>query len=302
MNIGVLAVDSIIFNLALMRLSAWHKAQGDTVEIASPLFGRYDRVYRSKQFIERPLPSGKAEYPDDRTPWGCEVISGGTGYDLTTILTADQDTSYPDYPLYGCEHAIGRLTRGCVRRCPWCVVWRQDGRVRQVAELSDFWRGQSHVRLLDDNLLAKPALFREACEAFTAAGTRVSFEALDARLLTDDAARLLMRVKRWKPLHFAWDAIADEEPVMRGLLTLKKHYPSMHDVLVYVLIGFDTTPAEDLYRVVKLRTHGIEPFIMPFDKADPYQKAFARWGNAKQLRKVPWSEYRRGMGHGKASA
>jgi hypothetical protein len=88
MNVGVLPVDSLIPNLALMRLSAWHKAQGDRVEVAFPLAAdTYDRVYRSKQFDFT---------PEDTVPWPCEVISGGTGYDLTALLTPEQDTTYPD--------------------------------------------------------------------------------------------------------------------------------------------------------------------------------------------------------------
>lgn len=282
-NIGLLPVDSRIPNLALMRLSAWHKAQGDTTEIASPLWGRYDRVYRSKQFDFT---------PDDTVPWPCEVISGGTGYDLTTLLTPEQDTTYPDYDLFGCDFAIGRLTRGCVRRCPWCVVWRQDGTVRQVAELSDFWRGQERLRLMDDNLAALPDLFVHACGVFAAAGVQVKFEAMDVRLLTDDMCRALLSVRRWGRMHFAWDSMRDEVAVLGGLRRLQRLYPSLHDVAVYVLIGYDTTPEEDLYRAETLRALGVDAFVMPYDRADVYQRKFARWVNQKALFKAtPWEAF-----------
>jgi radical SAM superfamily enzyme YgiQ (UPF0313 family) len=285
--IGVVAVDSLIYNLALMRLSAWHKAQGDRVEIAFPLAAdSYDRIYRSKQF----------DYtPDDTVPWPCEVVSGGTGYDLTTLLTPEQDTTYPDYDLYGCDYALGRITRGCIRRCPWCVVWRQDGKVRQVAELDDFWRGQEYVRLIDDNLTAMPDLFVQTCNTLSEAGARVSFESLDVRLLTDEMCEALMRVKRWGNLHFAWDSMAEEQRVVAGIKRLKAHYPSLHDVLVYVLIGFDTTPEEDLHRVETLRSLGAMPFVMPYDNSDAYQKRFARWVNHKAVfRSVKWEDYLKG--------
>lgn len=293
MNVGVLAVDSLIPNLALMKLSAWHKAQGDSAEIAFPLAAdTYDRVYRSRVFDFS---------PDDRTPWPCEVVSGGTGYDLSVTLTDEQDGTYPDYELFGCTYAMGGITRGCIRRCPWCVVWRQDGAVRQVGVLDDFLRGQSHLRLLDDNLTAMPGLFIETCRELAKRKTRVAFESLDVRLLTDEICVALMAVKRWGCIHFAWDSIAEEERVVAGISTLKRHYPSLHDVLVYVLIGFDTPPEQDLYRVETLRSLGAMPFVMPFDKADPYQRRFARWANQKAVfRSVPWSEYRDGMGHGKA--
>ena len=280
-------MDSLIPNLALMRLAAWHKAQGDRVEIAFPLAAdSYDRIYRSKQF----------DYtPDDTVPWPCEVVSGGTGYDLTTLLTPEQDTTYPDYEMFGCTYAMGRVTRGCIRRCPWCVVWRQDGKVRQVAELGDFWRGQEYVRLIDDNLTAMPDLFVQTCNTLSEAGARVSFESLDVRLLTDEMCEALMRVKRWGNLHFAWDSMAEEQRVVDGIKRLKRRYPSLHDVLVYVLIGFDTTPEEDLHRVETLRDLGAMPFVMPFDKHDAYQKRFARWVNHKAIfRSVKWEDYRKG--------
>lgn len=284
MNVGMVAVDSIIPNLALMRLSAWYKAQGDHVEIAFPLAAdTYDRIYRSKQF----------DYtPGDTVPWPCDVVSGGTGYGLSTRLTPEQDTTYPDYGLYGCEYALGRITRGCIRRCPWCVVPEMDGSVRQVAELSDFWRGQERVRLMDDNLTAMPDLFVETCERLSAERVRVKFEALDIRLMTVDMARALAKVRRWGRVHFAWDAMSHEAGVRRGIAALEAGGFPLWAATFYVLIGFDTTPEEDLYRVMALRSLGVESFVMPFDKADEYQRRFARWCNHKTVfNTILWHEY-----------
>lgn len=290
MRIGLLAVDSRIPNLALMKLSTWHKAQGDTVEIASPLWGEYDRVYRSKQFDFT---------PDDAAPWGCEVVSGGTGYDLTTTLPCD-DTTRPDYNLFGCDYAMGYTTRGCPRRCPFCVVWRKDGDIHRVADPEDFWSGQTRLRLMDDNLLAAPFAFEWFCNWAVANRVKIAWENLDARLLTDEAAAMLMRVPRWGNLHFAWDNPHDDTP-LEGLRTLKRYYPSLHDVLVYVLVGYNTTPEEDLYRVEALRALGAMPFVMPYRK-DEYTRRFARWVNQKAVfRSTSWADYRLGMGHGKAA-
>lgn len=283
MNIGVHAVDSLIPNLALMRLSAWHKARGDSVEIASPLWGQYDRVYQSKQFDFT---------PDDPTPWTCEVVRGGTGYDLTTTLTPEQDTTYPDYGMYGCTYAIGRITRGCIRRCPWCVVWRQDGKVRQVAELGDFWRGQDTLRLLDDNLTAMPDLFVATCETLAKERVKVAWEALDARLMDRCMASALAKVRRNGQVHFAWDSMSQEKAVKRGIDALKAGGFPLWAATFYVLIGFDTTPEQDLYRVERLREWGVETFVMPYDKSDAYQKRFARWCNHKAIFKtVAWADY-----------
>jgi hypothetical protein len=291
-NVGIVSVDSLIPNLALMKYVADDRAHGHHVEIAAPLWGRYDVVRRSKVFDFT---------PDDSTPWACEVVSGGTGYDLTTLLPAEVEARYPAYDFFGCTYAMGRITRGCIRRCPWCVVWLQDGAVHQVGVLDDFLRGQSRLRLMDDNLTAMPDLFVDTCHELRDRGTRTAFESLDVRLLTDEMCEALMGVKRWGCMHFAWDSMSEESKVVAGITTLKQHYPSLHDVLVYVLIGFDTTEAEDVYRTETLRSLGAMPFVMPFDKTDPYQQRFARYWNNKAIsRSVAWSEYRLGMGHGRA--
>lgn len=274
MNVGLVSVDSLIPNLALMKLSAWHKAQGDSVEIAAPLWGDYDRVYRSKVFDFS---------PNDFAPWGCEVIDGGTGYTLDSHLPEGAENSYPDYDLFGCTYALGRITRGCVRRCPWCVVWRQDGKVRQVDTLDGFLREQTHVRLLDDNLTAMPELFVDTCEELSKRRVLTKFEALDVRLMSVDMARALAKVRRWGQVHFAWDAMNQEMAVRKGIDALKAGGFPLYAATFYVLIGFDTTPEQDAYRVDALNDLGVESFVMPFDKADPYQRKFARMTNRKEI-------------------
>ena len=120
MRIGLVDVDGHHYpNLALMKLSAWHKAQGDSVEFADPMFGRYDKVYMSKVFTFS---------PDCADYYPCEIVKGGTGYkDYTTVLPDEIEHICPDYSLYGVREAYGFLTRGCVNRCPWCIVPSQGG-------------------------------------------------------------------------------------------------------------------------------------------------------------------------------
>lgn len=120
MRIGLVDIDGHHFpNLALMKLSAWHKAQGDSVEFADPMFGRYDRVYMSKVFTFT---------ADCSDIYHCEVIRGGTGFrDYTTILPEEIEHICPDYSLYGVDEAYGFLTRGCPNRCPWCIVPHKEG-------------------------------------------------------------------------------------------------------------------------------------------------------------------------------
>jgi len=125
---------------------------------------------------------------------------------------------------------------------------------------------------------------------------KVNFsQGLDIRLLTLEMAELLSQVRLWKQIHFAWDDMRIEGSVRRGIETLKRGGVSLHDVTFYVLIGFNSTPAEDLHRVETLRGLGVNPFVMPFNKQDRYQRRFARWVNHKAIFKsVAWGEYRAG--------
>lgn len=278
MDIAVHAVDSLIPNVALMKLSAWHQSQGDTVSLLNPLFASAyppDRLYLSKQF----------DFTPDIDWWpNCEIIRGGTGYDHNIRLTDEQDTTYPDYDLYNCKTAIGRITRGCPRKCPWCVVPGMDGnRVHQVAELDDFWRGQEVVRLLDDNLTANHDLFVKTCERLTKEKVKVNFDALDIRFMNTDAAKALSTVRLAKNVHFAFDSMAVEKQIINGINNLKAGGMKLYKCTFYVLIGFDTTPEEDMHRIKLLDSMGVESFVMPFDKSDPYQRRLARWCNMKAV-------------------
>ena len=144
MKIGLYDVDSKIPNLPLMKLSAWHKQKGDQVEKYSPLFHfSYDKIYASKVFFD----SNKGYLRND-------MIIGGSGYNLTLKLSHEIEHIYPDYDLYNCKHAMGFITRGCIRKCGFCIVPRKEGYIRKNADLSEFCKEQEKVMLLDNNILA----------------------------------------------------------------------------------------------------------------------------------------------------
>ena len=182
MTIGLIDVDGHNFpNLALMKLSAWHKAQGDTVEWWSG-FSEYDRVYVSKVFDE-------TYTPDILEPVNTkEIVRGGTGYGLDNCLPDEVEHIYPDYSLYPKltqDTAYGFLTRGCPRNDGFCIVTKKEGCIsRKVADLSEWWSGQKNIKLLDPNLLA----CREHMELLgqrAESGAWVDFtQGLDCRLLT----------------------------------------------------------------------------------------------------------------------
>lgn len=287
MKVALIDVDSRIPNLALMKLSAWHKARGDQVDLYLPVFSKPDLAYASKVFTDTPDP---AYLPN------CQIIKGGSGYDLKSELPPEVESMFPDYSLYRIDYAMGFTTRGCFRRCPFCIVPEKEGNIRAVADITDFWDGQKNLMLMDNNLTAKPDHYRRILEQLIKRGIRTSFsQGLDIRLMDKDKADLLARVKLWKDkrIHFAFDFMKDETAVREGIKTLFKAGIIARNISFYVLIGYNTTPEEDLYRVELLRSFGITPFAMPYNRRDRYQKVFAGWVNKQQrFKSTKWQDYR----------
>ena len=284
MKICLVDVDSKIPNLALMKVSAYHRSIGDRVKFHDPLFDKPDLIYASKIFNFTP----DYQYYPESVP----VLKGGTGYDLKVELPEQIEKQYPDYTLYRCDYALGFTSRGCSRDCPFCLVPEKEGLIHPVGDIYDFWRGQEHIRLLDSNLTAIPGHFELICIQLAKEKIKTDFDGLDIRLIDADMARLLSRVKVWKQLRFAWDNMQDEESVIRGIGILVKNGVARWKQMFYVLIGFNTTREEDLYRVETLRGLKVDPFVMPYNKADLYQRRFARWVNHKAtFNTVPWDKY-----------
>ena len=284
MKVGLAQIDGKYPNLALMKLSAWHKAEGDDVEFWNPLF-EYGRVYAAKVFNDTP----ENNYLPDGT------IRGGTGYDLETELPAEVEAMVPDYSLYPeWDSALGFTTRGCIRRCPYCVVPQKEGALKVVGSIYSFWTGQKKIVLLDNNLTAAPLEhFKAVCEDCMAEGLSVDFsQGLDIRLITPEHAGLLARVRTFKQIHFAFGNVRYERAVREGIKTLVRAGVGISRLMFYVLIGYDSTPEEDLYRVELLGGFGVDPFAMPYDRNDNYQKNFARYVNHKAIFKsVTWEDY-----------
>ena len=286
-EVCLIDVDSRIPNLALMKLSAWHKAQGDRVKLGYTMYDEPDLAYASKVFDFTQEP----EYMPQ-----CEVIRGGTGYDIAARLPIpdDGDDLMPDYAIYGCDYAMGRFTRGCPNRCPWCVVPKMDGNdVREVSRLADWWSGQRNVRVLDDNIMADEDAFLRACEQLSKAEVHVKWEALDIRLVNERTASALASVKTDGNLHFAWDGHGQDDAIDRGIKTLERAGIRPQYMTFYVLVGFNTTMEYDLHRIKTLwEVYGTYPFVMPYDKMDRRQKDLARWCNNRFIFKsTSWEQY-----------
>ena len=281
MKIGLIDVDGHNFpNLALMKISAWHKKQGDTVEWAFPL-DHYDIVYQSKVFDDT-YSSDINWYPN-----ADKVIKGGTGYGLSTNLPDEIEHIYPDYALYpnlAKGKAYGFLTRGCPRGCKFCIVAEKEGRRSyKVADLKEFWKDQKNIVLLDPNILAcreHPDLLRQLIES----KAYVDFnQGLDIRLTNEENIALINQVKV-KQIHFAWDNANDDLKLyFERYKELATHKPHGNYGMVYCLTNFGSTMEENLYRIYTLRDLGYDPYVMIYDKPNAPREVrlLQRWCNNK---------------------
>lgn len=279
MNIGLIDVDGHNFpNLALMKISAYHKAKGDTVEWCLPL-AHYDIVYQSKVFDETYTKD------IDWTPIADTIIKGGTGYGLDNTLPYEVEHMYPDYSIYPeltKDTAYGFLTRGCPRACDFCIVASKEGRRSiKVANLNEFWNGQKNIVLLDPNLLACREHI-ELLEQLVESKANVDFcQGLDIRLTTEANISLLNKIKV-KEVHFAWDNPKDDlKGHFERYRAYAKHKPHGGYATVYCLVNFGSTMEENLYRIYTLRELGYFPYVMVYDKPNAPKEIrhLQRWCN-----------------------
>lgn len=274
-DVGLIDVDSHNFpNLCLMKISAYHKAKGDNVEWWNGL-KHYDIVYKSKVFDDT------YSTDDDFVIMADEIIRGGTGYDLQNKLPDVIEHQYPDYDLYGVKKSFGFLTRGCPRHCPFCIVSEKEGNTHTVADLSEFWHGQSEIVLMDSNITASKDCER-LFDSLIDSKAYINFEGgLDIRLLTDKGAEQINRMKT-KMIHFAWDNYEfntyDKLKRFRPLFKTDGRH-----LRVYVLTNFNTTHEQDIERVYKLKALDYDPYVMVFDKpnAPKETRDLQRWCNNK---------------------
>jgi hypothetical protein len=278
-KIGLLDVDGHNFpNLALMKISAYHKQQNDQVNFLNPM-EHYDKVYASKVFDFTP------DY--DFNILSFWVEHGGTGYDLQNRLPEHIESIYPDYSLYGIKNtAYGFLTRGCPRDCSFCIVSKKERRWSyKVADLDQFWQGQKEIVLLDPNILACREHENLLEQLIDSKAWIDITQGLDARLLTDRNTELISKLKV-KMLHFAWDGEKDSLLILRKLKEFKEATNiGFRKLRVYVLVNYDTDFEFDLERVYTLKDMGYDPYIMIYNKDSLPRghklKKLARWVNNK---------------------
>lgn len=290
MRVGLIDVDGHNFpNLALMRISAYHKAKGDEVEWWWTDLIHYDRVYMSKVF-------SSAYSPDVPEPMNCdEVIKGGTGYAIHLEngkevfdkskhknLPDEVEKMFPDYSIYPqFQFAVAMTSRGCPRGCAFCHVASKEGRCSvKVADVSDFWNGQKHIEILDPNIMACKEK-RDLMRQYRETGATLNFnQGLDMRLINEEDIEDINRMKI-KKMHFAWDNPKDD---LEGKFRyFASRYKNKAKGMVYILTNFGSTMEENLHRIMVTASLGYDPFVMVYDKPHAPQEVrdLQRWCNNK---------------------
>ena len=287
MKIGLWTDAHNFPSLPLMKISAYHKANGDEVERINYLC-HYDKVYASKVFSFTPDVDDLCMVNAD------EVEKGGSGYHIRhengREVYAKGEKNLPDwiehiYPDYGLypqyKAAVGFLTRGCPRGCGFCIVGKKEGLCsHRVAELSEFWRGQKEIILLDPNLMAC-ADHEIILQELSGSGAWVDFnQGIDVRFLNRDNIRLLDDVIT-KMIHFAWDNPKQDLTNQFKLYAENSKNKDHRKRTVYILTNYNSTQAEDLFRIMTVRDLGFSPYVMIFDKENAPRevKRVARWCN-----------------------
>ena len=300
MRIGLIDVDGHNFpNLPLMKLSAWHKQQGDSVEWYEPLLHGFpneplDKVYMSKVFSFTP------DYPYYVN--ADEVIKGGSGYCISLVdgreifdkskdseLPPEIEHIYPDYELYGItDTAYGFLSRGCPRGCDFCHVAAKEGRCsHKVADLSEFWHGQKNIVLCDPNLIACKD-WKDLLQQLIDSKAKVNInQGVDIRIMTDEKAEMIGKL--WvDSVHFAWDRYEDKDQIIPKFKAFKEITGwKARKTSVYVLTNFNTTIEQDLERIYTLRDLDYDPYVMIYNKeytksGDPV-RLLQRWVNNRKI-------------------
>lgn len=281
MKVGIIDIEPKIFNTAYMQIATYYKRRGDNVEWWSPITHRQFHVVFCSSLFDY---TDKSDIPRD-------VICGGTGYDVHSRLSQEMESCDLDYSIYlECRKSFLWFSRGCPRKCPWCVVPEKEGGIHPVTVKNLNPRGE-YVVVCDNNFFANPK-WELAISCLQHINLPIDFQGIDVRVITKHQALVLSRLRHYKQIKFAWDVPGDEEKVLAGISCLTK-YIRPYRLMCYVLIGFNSSEEQDLHRVETLRALGIDPFVMPYNKKDLYQRSLARYVNNKKIfKKVTWGDYR----------
>jgi hypothetical protein len=310
MRIGLIDIDSKVPNLALMKISSFHKSVGNQVEFVKEK-AKYDKIYASSVFTR-----SKDECQKLLDHYGDIIEIGGTGWDISKKLEHEIERMKPDYDLYSVEMIARRIkgictkehrlekamelvnggmgysSRGCIRSCGFCVVPKAEGEFRQEHEIKDLINPKSNILILHDNNFTADPLCIEKLHEIRERNLVVDInQGCDIRLMNEDIALAMSQVKHLRSIHYSWDLIGFEDQVIEGIKILSRFIrPYRH--MCFMLTGFSTSFQEDVYRFRKLIEMGVDPFVMVYNQIpDEKLQHFQRWVNSRIYKKCTFEEY-----------
>ena len=298
MNIGLHDAERDYFkhgktfpNYALMKISAYHKAHGDTVEWWNPLM-QYDKVYSSKVF----------DFTPDDPYLPSDAIRGGTGYrdlPMNNELPEEIDSMFPDYSIYPeCDYAIGYITRGCPNNCRWCIVPKKEGKIRPYRTWEQIVRKDTDKLVLMDNNILSCEYGINQLESMIGSGYRIDLnQGMDARLVEDRIANILSKLEWIRFIRFSCDQKSQIEPINRTIDLLGKYGVRPYRVFIYLLVTKDIQDASERVEALKHHT-GINIYaqaernermgIIPNAEQLEFQQRYVYGGC---YRKETWKQY-----------
>ena len=240
MKILLINIDSTIPNLALEKIRLYYQQRGDEIIDNLPLFSmQADKIYVSCVFDYN-----KHLCKD----WENKAEIGGSGYDIVKKLPLEIEQIKPHINL-------GFATRGCIRKCPFCIVPRKEGRIYIEGDIYDLWDGKSKlITLLDNNILALPDHFMKISSQLKKEKLVVDFnQGLDFRLLTDEICKELFSLRHYREIRFAFDDLAYKPMVLKALDKLRKNGLKDWQTRWYVYVGVKDTMETVMERIDILR-------------------------------------------------
>ena len=315
MKVLLIQMDGKMPNLALMKLSSLHESENDEValEICDPKIKlKYtktrmrfpDKIYIScifKKNLKKAQEIKKLYSSID-----IDTQIGGPALWEPNYLPVEAEHLMPDYSLYPeMDYSLGYTQRGCPNNCPFCIVPKIEGSFKEYAPISEFQNQDFSKLVLYDNNFLTSKLWREKLDYIESQGLKVCFtQGNDLRQVTEEKAAALADCKSYylsfkrRTHYFAWDLMEDSDACLRGLQLLLDAGIKPRCLTVYMLVGFNTTHQEDLYRFTKLKELKINPFVMIYNdrRDDQWLRDFARYVNKPQLYKsVALENYKNGV-------
>ena len=278
MRIGLLNLEPTVVNSAMMQVSQYYKERGAEVYEWNPLYD-YDKVYAFSMFT----------WTDKKSFVTPDMICGGTGFDIQSRLPREIEEADYDWSLFpDCDFSMAWFSRGCFRNCPFCVVRQKEGNIHPVKPKNLNPNGK-YIKVMDNNFFANPK-WKSSIRQLLKWNQPVDIQGFDIRIFNAEQGEALNRLKHYKNIKFAWDNPRDNiDDKIEELL----EYVKPRKLMCYVLIGYWSTPEQDLERIMHLwDDYKIDPYVMPYDKTDPNQRMMMRWCNNKIIFKTrSWQSY-----------